>query len=249
MSAGNGGRVRRHDVADGYVAAAAFGHDAGPEVAVREDPDPTVGGGHQEARDALPRHLGRGIGDPRVRIAGHGRTLHERADRAIAPGVGLGAEHLLVPADPSAVGVGDELLARRSPQDPGRDVRVDQVTQRVLGRPHGRARCDVAEQRPHAEHLALAGEIDHAAVVDDLDGPLADHIEESRRGAGLLEDHDAGREVLDLHAGDGSGEVRLVQVVERPVPGEEGRDVHPRSVRGSPGGGNRSLDRVVVPVG
>jgi len=84
----------------------------------------------------------------------------------------------------------------------------------------------VAEERPHAEDLALHREIDHVAVVDDLDGAPAHDVQVGRRLARLAEDHRSRREVLDLHAGGNAGEGPSVQRVEGWMLRQEPDDVH-----------------------
>jgi hypothetical protein len=90
----------------------------------------------------------------------------------------------------------------------------------------------VAEQRPHAEDLALADLIDGPAVVDDLDGALAHDVEVPGGFAGLTQDHRPRREVLDLHGRDDPGESLGVERVEGRVARQERDDLHvDRSLR------------------
>ena len=111
------------------------------------------------------------------------------------------------------------------------DLGVDQVAERVLGGAHGRGRCDLVQQRPHPEHVALADLVDHPAVVHDLGSPAPDD-EQVRRGRGRLpQDHGAGGEVLDLDARDDAVKLRVRQRVERGMIGQEGADVHVASLR------------------
>ena len=111
------------------------------------------------------------------------------------------------------------------------DLGVDQVAERVLGRPHGGGRRDLVQQRPHPEHVALADLVDHPAVVRDL-GPAAPDDEQVRRGRpGLLQDHGAGGEMLDLDARDDAIQLGVRQRVERRMIGQEGADVHGASLR------------------
>ena len=61
--------------------------------------------------------------------------------------------------------------------------------------------------------------------------PSADDEQVRRRGARLLEDHRAGREVLDLHARDHPVQLLGRERVERRMLGQERSDVHGRSLR------------------
>ena len=222
---------RRHHLSDRGVGAAALGDDARAEVAVGQDAHRPVGGGDQQARHAFARHELGGVGHGRDRVTGDRRPPNERTDLSVPHEVDLGLQRLVDGRDPSSDAGRDERDAGARPQDLVGDLGVDQVAERVLGRPHGRGRCDLVQQRPHPEHVALADLVDHPALVHDL-GPAAPDDEQMARGRGRLpQDHGAGGEVLDLDARDDAVQLGVRQRVERRMIGQEGADVHGASLR------------------
>src|SRR5215208_3054945 len=75
------------------------------------------------------------------------------------------------------------------------------------------------------EHVALAEQVEHAAVVDERDRAPADHAHHVLRTCSLLEDRRAGDEVLHLDACREAVEHSGVKVAEGGVIFQEGSDV------------------------
>ena len=71
-----------------------------------------------------------------------------------------------------------------------------------------------------------ARQIYHLPLVDQLDSPGPNDVEELRRLTARLQDHLIGTVELDVGVLDDLGEPFLAQLVERRVDAQEGGDVH-----------------------
>jgi hypothetical protein len=112
------------------------------------------------------------------------------------------------------------------PQDLLRQLAIDEVADAILMRADAHDRGHPGEQRRMAEDLALGQEIDHMPLVDQLDGPGPNDVEELRRLAARLQDDLIGTVELDVGVLDDLCEPFLAQFVERRVDAQEGGDVH-----------------------
>lgn len=146
------------------------------------------------------------------------------ADEPDTHGLGLARQH--GPSFPSQQAGREKGEARRRGDDLFGDLPVHQVAQRVLVGADFERWAEAGQQRGMAERLSLAQEVEHPALIQQLDGPGPNHVKEPGRLARLLEDHRTGREELDLDRPGDPLELLEGKGVERRVPGEERLDLH-----------------------
>jgi hypothetical protein len=91
-----------------------------------------------------------------------------------------------------------------------------------------------------SERLTLAQQIDHGALVEQLDGTLPDDVQEHRGFAALPQDLRSGGEELDLRGVDDTREFGIRELVERWIPTEERVDRDHRAEYGT-GCGSESV--------
>ena len=162
---------RRHRRRHRLIAGQAAGDHARAQVAVGEDPERAVAE-VDDHRGLLRRghHLGR-LADRGVRRADDRLAADQRRRRAGA----TGRRRSSAASAPAAFGRMLEQRARHEAQ-PGRarkrllrDVGGDPVAERVLAGARLEAGGQAGQHRGVAEQLALAEQVEHAAVEHDLD--------------------------------------------------------------------------------
>ena len=204
-----GVRRRRHRGRDGRVAGQPARDDPCAQVAVGEDPERPVAelddhatwprrpssaapprGSASRARRRPARR-----GSARRRAGRAGRRAGLRSTSASQLGRGLEQR------------AGDEPQARRAPTAARAAISApDPVAQRVLGGPRLEPGGKPRQHRRVPEQLALAQQVEHATVVDDLDRrrcgrragarPAPRPCREDRRPGAVELDLDAGRDPL-----------------------------------------------------
>ena len=230
--AGDGVRGRAHDLRDGGVGRQAGGQDARAQVAVGEDPEASVAQLHDGARLARVGHVARHGRDRRVGPAAHRGRAQQRRDRPLGGGLARARHPGRRPPEERARDVPQRLRPRE--QRAG-DVAREAVALRLAAGARGEAGGQLREHRGEAEQLAGTEEVEHAAVVDELDAPRADDPHARLRRRALGEDRLAVGERADLRrAGEPRELVRREGVERRVRPQELGDLVH-RPSRRRPG--------------
>jgi hypothetical protein len=220
----DGPRRGGHDLGQRRLRPGAGRHHAGADVTVGHDPEPVAGVDH-DAGGARLGHLPRRLLHARGRWADERRRPDQLAHRAARRRqrrlcLVTGEE-----ADALVHHPRHEPNERRALQDRADHVPGDPVDERVLRGPRHEADRLLRQHRREAEQLALAHQVQQAALDDELDGAAPDYEGVRRGPRAAVEDRGARSVKLDLGAARHGGERLVIERVEWHVGAQKVSDV------------------------
>ena len=210
---------RLHDPRHRVLGRGAFGDHALTEHGVGQDREVEAVADEERGGVVLAHDLS-AAPDRGAALAEERRPVDQIGDPDRSQ-LGQGMDHVARLDEPAAERPREVRRAGRVGEDGERLLARDQEADGLLARPHRECRREAGQERGLPEGLAGPEDVDHLALVQELDGTAPDHEQVLRRRAVLNQDRFAGLVRLLHGACCDRGQLAGGERVERGEPAEE----------------------------